>query len=104
MLERTLYCVTEEFIHFFVCVSCHRFIAILHVSSQIGTWDPASGLNMTENQKGKAANVTDSLSNRSLVVSTILVNTIHYLSLVLCTLFLLLVCVHNISVIAHKYV
>ncbi|KTG39593.1 hypothetical protein cypCar_00012497 [Cyprinus carpio] len=39
---------------------------------QIGTWDPASGLNMTENQKGKAANVTDSLSNRSLVVSTIL--------------------------------
>uniref|UniRef100_A0A673JB77 Glutamate receptor n=2 Tax=Euteleostomi TaxID=117571 RepID=A0A673JB77_9TELE len=39
---------------------------------KIGTWDPASGLNMTENQKGKAANVSDSLSNRSLVVSTIL--------------------------------
>ncbi|XP_073703977.1 glutamate receptor ionotropic, kainate 2 [Garra rufa] len=39
---------------------------------KIGTWDPVSGLNMTENQKGKAANVTDSLSNRSLVVSTIL--------------------------------
>ncbi|XP_030636960.1 glutamate receptor ionotropic, kainate 2 [Chanos chanos] len=39
---------------------------------KIGTWDPASGLNMTENQKGKTANVTDSLSNRSLVVSTIL--------------------------------
>ncbi len=41
---------------------------------QIGTWDPVSGLNMTENQKGKAANVSDSLSNRSLVVTTILVN------------------------------
>ncbi|KAJ8290875.1 hypothetical protein GJAV_G00018700 [Gymnothorax javanicus] len=39
---------------------------------KIGTWDPPSGLNMTENQKGKTTNVTDSLSNRSLVVSTIL--------------------------------
>ncbi|KAM8809369.1 glutamate receptor ionotropic, kainate 2 isoform 1-T1 [Eudromia elegans] len=38
----------------------------------IGTWDPASGLNMTENQKGKPANITDSLSNRSLIVTTIL--------------------------------
>lgn len=77
---------------------------ILNVSSQIGTWDPTSGLNMTENQKGKAANVTDSLSNRSLVVSTILVNKINYFLLVLCTLFLLLVCMHHISVIAHKCV
>lgn len=40
---------------------------------QIGTWDPSSGLNMTDNQKGKAANVSESLSNRSLIVSTILV-------------------------------
>ncbi|MBN3280718.1 GRIK2 protein, partial [Polyodon spathula] len=39
---------------------------------KIGTWDPPSGLNMTENQKGKTTNITDSLSNRSLVVSTIL--------------------------------
>ncbi|XP_038251601.1 glutamate receptor ionotropic, kainate 2 isoform X2 [Dermochelys coriacea] len=39
---------------------------------KIGTWDPASGLNMTENQKGKPANITDSLSNRSLIVTTIL--------------------------------
>lgn len=42
---------------------------------QIGTWDPVSGLNMTENQKGKMANITDSLTNRTLYVSTILVNT-----------------------------
>ncbi|NXA45381.1 GRIK2 protein, partial [Nothocercus julius] len=41
---------------------------------KIGTWDPASGLNMTENQKGKPANITDSLSNRSLIVTTILVS------------------------------
>ncbi|XP_073531864.1 glutamate receptor ionotropic, kainate 2 isoform X1 [Phyllobates terribilis] len=39
---------------------------------KIGTWDPASGLNMTENQKEKPANITDSLSNRSLIVTTIL--------------------------------
>uniref|UniRef100_A0A663EFR3 Glutamate receptor n=2 Tax=Telluraves TaxID=3073808 RepID=A0A663EFR3_AQUCH len=38
----------------------------------VGTWDPLSGLNMTENQKGKPANITDSLSNRSLIVTTIL--------------------------------
>lgn len=41
---------------------------------QIGIWDPVSGLNMTENQKGKMANITDSLTNRTLYVSTILVN------------------------------
>ncbi|KAK2511248.1 hypothetical protein Q9233_017109 [Columba guinea] len=39
---------------------------------KVGTWDPLSGLNMTENQKGKPANITDSLSNRSLIVTTIL--------------------------------
>ncbi|PIO39664.1 hypothetical protein AB205_0033240, partial [Aquarana catesbeiana] len=39
---------------------------------KIGTWDPASGLNMTDNQKEKPANITDSLSNRSLIVTTIL--------------------------------
>ncbi|CAF93180.1 unnamed protein product [Tetraodon nigroviridis] len=38
----------------------------------IGTWDPPSGLNMTDNQRGRTSNVSDSLSNRSLVVSTIL--------------------------------
>uniref|UniRef100_H2ZW13 Glutamate receptor n=1 Tax=Latimeria chalumnae TaxID=7897 RepID=H2ZW13_LATCH len=37
-----------------------------------GTWDVISGLNMTENQKGKSTNITDSLSNRSLIVTTIL--------------------------------
>ncbi len=54
-------------------VSSHRLMKNIFFL-QIGTWDPVSGLNMTENQKGKAANVSDSLSNRSLVVTTILVN------------------------------
>eukprot|EP00063_Salmo_salar_P085243 XP_014060078.1 PREDICTED: glutamate receptor ionotropic, kainate 2 isoform X3 [Salmo salar] len=40
---------------------------------KIGTWDPPSGLNMTENHKSKTTNITDSLANKSLRVSTILV-------------------------------
>ncbi|XP_043920916.1 glutamate receptor ionotropic, kainate 2 isoform X2 [Protopterus annectens] len=39
---------------------------------KVGSWDIFSGLNMTENQKGKPVNISDSLSNRSLIVSTIL--------------------------------
>lgn len=42
---------------------------------QIGTWDPPSGLNMTETHKSKTSNITDSLANKSLRVSTILVDT-----------------------------
>lgn len=41
---------------------------------QIGTWDPPSGLNMTETHKSKTSNITDSLANKSLRVSTILVD------------------------------
>ncbi|XP_051546510.1 glutamate receptor ionotropic, kainate 2-like isoform X2 [Myxocyprinus asiaticus] len=39
---------------------------------KIGTWDPPRGLNMTDNHKSKITNITDSLSNKSLRVSTIL--------------------------------
>ncbi|KAI5617353.1 glutamate receptor ionotropic, kainate 2 isoform X1 [Silurus asotus] len=39
---------------------------------KIGTWEPLSGLNMTEHHKSKANNVTNSLSNKSLKVATIL--------------------------------
>ncbi|KAK7907724.1 hypothetical protein WMY93_016336 [Mugilogobius chulae] len=39
---------------------------------KIGTWDPPSGLNMTDSHKSKTANITDSLANKSLRVSTIL--------------------------------
>lgn len=60
--------------------NCNLHVSIYHESItkcafclQIGTWDPPSGLNMTDNQKGKTTNVSDSLSNRSLIVSTILV-------------------------------
>ncbi|CAL8392042.1 unnamed protein product, partial [Gadus morhua 'NCC'] len=39
---------------------------------KIGTWDPPSGLNMSETHKSKTTNVSDSLANKSLRVSTIL--------------------------------
>ena len=42
---------------------------------QIGTWDPPSGLNMSETHKSKTTNVSDSLANKSLRVSTILVKS-----------------------------
>lgn len=36
-------------------------------------WSPADGLNITEVAKGRGPNVTDSLTNRSLIVTTLLV-------------------------------
>ncbi|MGH0164537.1 UNVERIFIED_CONTAM: hypothetical protein FKN15_060058 [Acipenser sinensis] len=39
---------------------------------KIGTWNPTDGLNVTEVSRGKGMNITDSLSNRSLVITTIL--------------------------------
>uniref|UniRef100_A0A4W4F6E4 Glutamate receptor n=1 Tax=Electrophorus electricus TaxID=8005 RepID=A0A4W4F6E4_ELEEL len=39
---------------------------------KIGTWDPPSGLNMTDHHKSKVTNVTNSLSTKSLRVATIL--------------------------------
>lgn len=47
---------------FFVCLSI-----------QVGVWSPADGLNITEVAKGRGPNVTDSLTNRSLIVTTLLV-------------------------------
>lgn len=47
----------------------------IELFQQIGTWDPPSGLNMTETHKSKTSNITDSLANKSLRVSTILVDT-----------------------------
>lgn len=45
----------------------------LSVSTQVGVWSPAEGLNITEVAKGRGPNVTDSLTNRSLIVTTVLV-------------------------------
>lgn len=42
-------------------------------SFQVGAWSPSDGLNITEISKGRGPNVTDSLSNRSLIVTTVLV-------------------------------
>uniref|UniRef100_A0A4W4DN91 Glutamate receptor n=1 Tax=Electrophorus electricus TaxID=8005 RepID=A0A4W4DN91_ELEEL len=40
--------------------------------NQIGVWNSNSGLNMTETGKEKTANITDSMANRTLIVTTIL--------------------------------
>ncbi|XP_061424119.1 glutamate receptor ionotropic, kainate 2-like isoform X3 [Lethenteron reissneri] len=42
------------------------------VWTKIGTWDTVTGLKMLEANKDKSVNVTDSLSNRTLIVTTIL--------------------------------
>lgn len=47
--------------------------AVLCLSVQVGVWSPAEGLNITEVAKGRGPNVTDSLTNRSLIVTTVLV-------------------------------
>ncbi|XP_041067974.1 glutamate receptor ionotropic, kainate 1-like [Carcharodon carcharias] len=39
---------------------------------QIGIWNSNSGLNMTDSLKDKSSNITDSLANRTLLVTTIL--------------------------------
>ncbi|XP_016814879.2 glutamate receptor ionotropic, kainate 3 isoform X2 [Pan troglodytes] len=39
---------------------------------KVGVWSPADGLNITEIAKGRGPNVTDSLTNRSLIVTTVL--------------------------------
>ncbi|CAM4655008.1 unnamed protein product [Lepidochelys olivacea] len=39
---------------------------------KVGVWNPSDGLNITEISKGRGPNVTDSLTNRSLIVTTVL--------------------------------
>ncbi|XP_070105229.1 glutamate receptor ionotropic, kainate 3 isoform X3 [Equus caballus] len=39
---------------------------------KVGVWSPSEGLNITEVAKGRGPNVTDSLTNRSLIVTTVL--------------------------------
>ncbi|XP_051921872.1 glutamate receptor ionotropic, kainate 3 isoform X2 [Hippocampus zosterae] len=39
---------------------------------KVGKWSPSAGLNITEAPKRKGVNITDSLANRSLVITTIL--------------------------------
>lgn len=46
------------------------------LSIQVGVWSPAEGLNITEVAKGRGPNVTDSLTNRSLIVTTVLVRAV----------------------------
>ncbi|KGL82320.1 Glutamate receptor ionotropic, kainate 3, partial [Tinamus guttatus] len=53
---------------------CSCSPALIHAlaSFQVGVWSPSDGLNITEISKGRGPNVTDSLSNRSLIVTTVL--------------------------------
>ncbi|XP_030075867.1 glutamate receptor ionotropic, kainate 3 [Microcaecilia unicolor] len=39
---------------------------------KVGTWNPSDGLNITEVSKARGPNVSDSLMNRSLIVTTVL--------------------------------
>uniref|UniRef100_A0A452J1D8 Glutamate receptor n=1 Tax=Gopherus agassizii TaxID=38772 RepID=A0A452J1D8_9SAUR len=42
-------------------------------TEKIGVWNSNSGLNMTDSNKDRSTNITDSLANRTLIVTTILV-------------------------------
>ncbi|KAM9811941.1 glutamate receptor ionotropic, kainate 1 isoform 1-T1 [Syngnathus typhle] len=44
------------------------------VWKKIGVWNSQTGLNLTENNKDSGTNVTDSMANRTLIVTTILEN------------------------------
>ncbi|XP_078279412.1 glutamate receptor ionotropic, kainate 3-like isoform X3 [Rhinoraja longicauda] len=39
---------------------------------KVGTWDSVNGLNITEMSRSRGSNITDSLTNRSLIVTTVL--------------------------------
>uniref|UniRef100_UPI00398EF48D glutamate receptor ionotropic, kainate 3 n=1 Tax=Pristiophorus japonicus TaxID=55135 RepID=UPI00398EF48D len=39
---------------------------------KVGTWDTTNGLNVTEISRSRGSNITDSLTNRSLIVTTVL--------------------------------
>uniref|UniRef100_A0A8C9F6E0 Glutamate receptor n=1 Tax=Pavo cristatus TaxID=9049 RepID=A0A8C9F6E0_PAVCR len=43
-------------------------------TEKIGVWNSYSGLNMTDSNKDRSTNITDSLANRTLIVTTILVS------------------------------
>ena len=73
---RTVGCLGLSKRFYFLSVDETRWYELdADLSQQIGTWDPPSGLNMTESHRSKTSNITDSLANKSLRVSTILVDT-----------------------------
>lgn len=49
------------------------FIYLFFLPSQIAVWNSYRGMNLTETNREKNNNVTDSLANRTLIVTTILV-------------------------------
>lgn len=51
-------------------MAVNRFLSL---SFQIAVWNSYKGMNLTETNRDKNNNVTDSLANRTLIVTTILV-------------------------------
>nr|XP_056714867.1 glutamate receptor ionotropic, kainate 1 isoform X1 [Euleptes europaea] len=47
-------------------------VHLYKVWKKIGVWNSNSGLNMTDSNKDRSTNITDSLANRTLIVTTIL--------------------------------
>lgn len=50
-------------------------VILISYHLQIGVWNSQTGLNLTESNKDLSTNVTDSMANRTLIVTTILVRT-----------------------------
>ncbi|XP_057694228.1 glutamate receptor ionotropic, kainate 1 isoform X2 [Corythoichthys intestinalis] len=61
-------------------LQCHRHkpwrfgARFMNMLKDIGVWNSQTGLNLTENNKDMGTNVTDSMANRTLIVTTILEN------------------------------
>ncbi|XP_060090336.1 glutamate receptor ionotropic, kainate 1 isoform X7 [Heteronotia binoei] len=59
-------------------LQCHRHKPwrfgprFMNLIKEIGVWNSNSGLNMTDSNKDRSTNITDSLANRTLIVTTIL--------------------------------
>ncbi|XP_054556312.1 glutamate receptor ionotropic, kainate 1 isoform X2 [Talpa occidentalis] len=59
-------------------LQCHRHKPwrlgprFMNLIKEIGIWNSNSGLNMTDGNKDRSSNITDSLANRTLIVTTIL--------------------------------
>lgn len=88
----SLYILLPSTFLFFLCIVYHASVCHVKViqankdpwhpvsvviwifcSPQIGVWNSQTGLNLTDSNKDSSTNVTDSMANRTLIVTTILV-------------------------------
>lgn len=56
-----------------LCIFEVSVVIWMFYSLQIGVWNSQTGLNLTEKNRDLSTNVTDSMANRTLIVTTILV-------------------------------